>query len=435
MRLIRNSVLEFCFRRLFSSYRYFIRAFSLSRLHALFFLLVTLLYFSSLPTIAAVNGLEEVGHSFQADMRGGTEVAVGDTALSQIRQPASCALHLDGRVDTKMTFINPIFKYHGPLDTSTSESFGIPNFSIGYVGPLKEKLFMGLTVYSKMGGSAGYKNLYPGFIGVQKTSSSLRNYAAATTFAYKFNEKLMVGVAPRVELLAVGVRTLREGYNVDFNKSYSVGAGYTLGLLYLPRPNIYLGASYRSSTWMMPLATSRSSLSSSLAYPIVGPLRVKAFSLPQRVSFGASYKPRDNLRFATEVGYLSNRNSFLGSSNLGGLINSGVPIGYQDLWILNAGVDYDFKNGLGVSAGYSFNTAPMSRNRIVPVLASTNQNTITYGVRYTKKRFWAGAAHMIGLPSSARNRNTSPFPGTPQYDNARVNEFIQSLTVGIGFRI
>ena len=121
MRLIRNSVLEFCFRRLFSSYRYFIRAFSLSRLHALFFLLVTLLYFSSLPTIAAVNGLEEVGHSFQADMRGGTEVAVGDTALSQIRQPASCALHLDGRVDTKMTFINPIFKYHGPLDTSTSE--------------------------------------------------------------------------------------------------------------------------------------------------------------------------------------------------------------------------------------------------------------------------------------------------------------------------
>ena len=61
------------------------------------------------PAFAAVNGVEEVGHSMQADMRGGTEVAVGDTALSQIRQPASCALHLKGRVDGKLTLFNPIF--------------------------------------------------------------------------------------------------------------------------------------------------------------------------------------------------------------------------------------------------------------------------------------------------------------------------------------
>ena len=385
---------------------------------------------------AAVNGLEEVGHSFQADMRGGTEVAVGDTALSQIRQPASCALHQRGRVDTKMTFINPIFANRGPLNTSHFSSFGKPNFSIGYAGPLKERLYMGLTVYSKMSGSAKYRNYYPGYNGVQETSSSLWNYGAATTFSYRVNEKLMLGVAPRVELMGAGARTLRNGFNVDFNKAYTVGAGYTLGVLYLPRPNIYLGASYRSSSWMLPLATTRSSMeAASGGDPVSGPLRLKSFSLPQRVSFGASWKPRDNFRLATEVGYLANRNTFLGSSNLGGLINTGVPLGYQDLWILNGGVDYDFKNGLGLSGGYSFNTAPMSRNRIVPAFASTNQNTITYGVRYTKERFWLGAAHMIGLPSRAFNRGVSPYPGTPQYDNAHVNEFIQSLTVGVGFRI
>ena len=405
-------------------------------LGAIIFCIISIsILFLSKPARAAVNGLEEVGHSFQADMRGGTEVAVGDTALSQIRQPASPALHKEGRVDTKMTFINPIFNYRGPLDSSTSESFGVPNFSVGYVGPLTERLYLGLTVYSKMSGSARYKNFFPGFVGEQRTSSRLVNYAAATTFSYRINEKLMVGVAPRMEMLTAGARTLRNGFNVDFSKTYSFGAGYTLGVLYLPRPNIYLGASYRSSTWMMPLNTSRSQLDSSTALPIIGPLRVRAFSLPQRVSFGASWKPKDNLRFATEVGMIANRNTFLGSSNLSGLLNTGVPLGYQDLWILNGGVDYDFKNNIGISAGYSFNTQPMSRNRIVPAFASTNQNTVTYGVRYTKERFWAGAAHMIGLPSSARNRNSSPYPGTPAYRNARVNEFIQSLTVGIGFKI
>lgn len=387
------------------------------------------------PVRAAVNGVEEVGHSYQADMRGGTEVAVGDTALSQIRQPASPALHLKGRVDTKMTFINPIFNYRGPLDYSRFRSFGIPNFSVGYVGPLREKLYWGVTVYSKMSGAASYKNLYPGFAREQKTSSSLRNYASAITLSYKVNEKLMLGVAPRMELLTGGARTLRNGFNVDFNKSHSVGAGYTLGVLYLPRPNIYLGASYRSMTWMIPLSTSRSSLISPAGTQAIGPLRANRFVLPQRVSFGASWKPKDNLRFATEAGFIGNRNSFLGSSNLNGLINTGVPLGFKDIWLINAGVDYDINENFGVSAGYSFNTPPMSRNRIVPVFSSTNQNTVTYGVRYAKKRWWAGAAHMIGLPSSARNRGVSPYPGTPQYNNARVGEFIQSLTVGVGFKI
>ena len=395
----------------------------------------TLYFFASLPVAAAVNGVEEVGHSFQADMRGGTEVAVGDTALSQIRQPASPALHLDGRVDSKMTFINPIFKYHGPLNSSKYQSFGIPNFSVAYVAPLRERLYWGLTVYSKMSGSAAYKNVYPGFNGVVKTSSSMRNYASAITLSYKVNEKLMLGVAPRMELLTGGVRTLRNGVNVDFNKSNSVGAGYTLGVLYLPRPDIYLGASYRSQTWMIPLSTSSSSLISPDGTQTIGALRANRFVLPQRLSFGASWKPKDNFRLATEAGYIGNRNSFLGNSNLTGLINSGVPLGFKDIWLVNAGVDYDISKNFGISAGYSFNTSPMSRNKIVPVLASTNQNTLTYGVRYTKERFWAGAAHMIGLPSKARNHGVSPYPGTPQYDNARVGEFIQSLTVGVGFKI
>lgn len=388
------------------------------------------------PSFCAVNGVEEVGHSFQADMRGGTEVAVGDTALSQIRQPASVALHLKGRVDTKMTFINPIFNNRGPINTSYFRSFGIPNFSIGYVGPLKEKLYMGFTVYSKMSGKSKFSNFYPGFTGTQKTDASLTNYAAATTFSYRFNEKLMIGVAPRVEIFSAGARTLRNGFNVDFNKAWSAGAGYTVGVLYLPRPNIYLGASYRSSTWMLPLTTTRSSLiSSDGRSQVLGPLRLRSFKLPQRISIGASWKPKDNLRFATEAAWIANRDSFLGSSDLGGLLNTGVPLGYKDLYIVNCGVDYDFKNNIGISAGYSFNTHPISRNRVVPVMASTNQNTVTYGVRYTKDRWWAGAAHMIGLPSWAQNRGVSPYPGTPQYNNARVNEFIQSLTVGVGFKI
>ncbi len=60
----------------------------LSSLRKLILVLV-LLVVSQPQARAQLNGLEELGHSYQADARGGCEVAVGDTGLAQIRQPAS----------------------------------------------------------------------------------------------------------------------------------------------------------------------------------------------------------------------------------------------------------------------------------------------------------------------------------------------------------
>lgn len=401
-------------------------------------LLTTLiLLLIALPARAAVNGLGEIGHSFQSDMRGGCEVAVGDTALSHIRQPAAPALHKEGRIDSKMTIMLPIIKYEGPLDSSTSGPGAPPNFSIGYVRPLpfgkERRLGLGVAVYSSMGGSTKFKNQYPILSGASRTetSSALTSYSCVSSLAYRVNEKFRVGVSPRVELVWLNANTIINGGLLKFGTATSVGAGYSLGVLYTPNQKWQLGASYKSPTWMTPLSDSHSSFTAN-GQKVTGDLTIRAFSMPQRLTFGAAYQARENWKLIGEVAYLPYRNSLMGYDKLTGLLNLDMSPGYKDFWVIDLGTDYELNEHLGVSCGYSFNTNPISRNRVIPIFVSNTQNSLTYGLRYKHGKWWAGIAHIIGLPAVSPNHGVSPLPGTPSLDNARVTSVVQSLTFGVG---
>ena len=81
-------------------------------------LFLVLLMLPSVQSASATNGIEPIGVSMEARMRGGADVAVGDSALSQIDNPATLSL----QPRDVMTFdfagqvIFPNCEWTGPID-------------------------------------------------------------------------------------------------------------------------------------------------------------------------------------------------------------------------------------------------------------------------------------------------------------------------------
>jgi long-subunit fatty acid transport protein len=212
-----------------------------------------------------------------------------------------------------------------------------------------------------------------------------------------------------------------------------VGAGFDLGALYKVTETISLGASYASPSWMGAARADKARV----MVPPLGEFKDKmslaAYSLPGRVSFGASWTPTRKWRLAMEAGYLNYGHSLFGKTRVRGPINSVFYPGFKDIWLISSGADYEFNEHWGASVGYVWNTNPIASGHFVPVYASNTQNMFTCGLRFKKGRWWTGFAYIVGLPalSSGNGQVRSPF--LIDYPNSRVRQMLQSFNTGVGF--
>ena len=137
---------------------------------------------------------------------------------------------------------------------------------------------------------------------------------------------------------------------------------------------------------------------------------------------------------AIEAGYLDYGNTVLGSMNFQGLVNNNLSMGFQNFWVMNTGMDYEFNEWFSGSIGYVFNTMPVNPSNMVPISASIVQNQFTYGLRFKHGRFWTGFAHIIGVPATlTSNASNHPDLG-PDYQNSTVRQVLQSFNCGAGFQ-
>lgn len=384
---------------------------------------------------AAVNGLEEVGHSWQADMRGGTEVAVGDTALSQVRQPASVVLHERVRFDSKLSNIFTDRKWNGLIDGDNSFKPESPNFALAAVGPINKTSGWGFAVYSKTGWSSQlsrFNNRYA-FMGLQSAGANVLNYAAQFNVGKRLSEKWSVGIGPRVELCRIGSSTVFGPGKLTLTPQWTVGGGFNLGTLYRANEKLMFGLGYRSPGWMGPGLKGNYALFNGQRFPARVPM--SEVTVPQRVMLGASFRPSEKLMLAVEGAWDGYRSSLFGNTHVKSVLSLEYPAQMKSILIGNLGCDYELSKHYGISAGYCFNTSPISRNAVMPGFTPTSQNTFTCGLRYKRDRWWSGVAYSMALPRRVRNGSSSTPPLGVDYTRASVSNFVINLTYGIGFYI
>lgn len=385
------------------------------------------------PCWAAINGLEEVGHSFQADMRGGTEVAVGDTALSQIRQPASVCIQTRIRMDSKLTTLFPRERWRGLMDSNLDTRVPPPNFAIGVAAPLSERVGAGLAVFSKTSWNSRFDSRFINFTTPTTVSASATNYGLQGNLGYKINDKWTVGAGPRIEIMKYSSSTVYGPGKLELPARWSVGGGFNLGALYKPVTAVQLGFGYRSPTWMGPNTAGLYQINNT-NNPLTLPAQVSAnrVVLPQRVMLGACYQPGEKYKIATELTWVNWRYSLFGNTKVSGPLSLSYPAGLRDIFIANIGTDIELTRNIGISLGYSYNTNPVRKQSVLPGFMPTNQHNLTYGLRFKTKRWWVGVAHIIGFPSSAYNNGGRTVPLGSDYYVSQVRQFIQSITTGIG---
>lgn len=401
----------------------------------LFALSILVLWVVSQPQARAqLNGLEELGHSYQADARGGTEVAVGDTGLAQIRQPASLGLHKRGRFDSKLTFIYPRNRWNGPAGGDNSSVSCMRSYNLGYVRPLTEKFSAGIA-FEKGGWSSSFNSPYLLYNPGQNTKASLdyTHYSSYVNFGYKANEKLLLGAGPRVEVLSFKTDFVMGPGKLTWPKSWAVGSGFEVGALYLINPKWQTGVSYRSPLWCGGMHTNNATFEIPGQGTQTGRLGISNFTLPQRLSFGLSYKPTKKLRLITEGGWIGNSSSVFGHANVTGLANLPFSPGYRDVWLCNNGFDYDFNENWSCSGGFSFNNQPIVKQAVTPVFPSNCKQMFTYGLRYKRGRIWTGVTHIIGLPSVSTSNGNTNVPLGLDYQFGNTRQMLQSVNCGVGF--
>lgn len=404
----------------------------LSRNRSLVFcLLLGILQAPFQTAFAAVNGLEEIGHSWQADMRGGTEVAVGDTALSQVRQPASVVLHSKVRFDSKITNIFPANKFNSALEGDVYRKPDKPNFAVALVGPINEKSGWGVSVFSKTSWDSAFRGRYLLRRNVESARGSVLNYAAQANVGTRLTEKLFVGAGGRVELMKGSSSSVFGSAKMDLGGQWSCGGGFNLGALYQIRKNAMLGFGYRSPTWFGQAGKGIIDLTDGRKFQARIPISQNV--LPQRVMLGASCKPTEKVMLAVEGTWVNYRYSLFGNTRIRSAMPLEFPAQLNDILIGAVGCDYELTKNWGVSAGYTFNTNPVRRSDLMPNFSSNNMNTLSCGVRYKRDRWWAGVAYDLGLPNATRNNDPRRIPTLGvDYGHATVKNLMQSVTYGVG---
>ncbi len=378
----------------------------------------------------------------RAIARGGADVAVGDTALSQIDNPASLSLQPRSgpRLDTtgELAFLSlPWTSIFGTVNTERSI---IPLGSAAVSIPINDRFTLGTGFSTKAGLATSYdqRHLLIPYM-KRHVGSDLVVLNFPINAAYKFNDKLSIGVGARVETAAANFDTVLGPAAVQFGRGQAVGGGFDAGLVYRPREDLSFGLAYRSPTWAGDLegGQGKASLFGLLPVPL-GEIGLDNLRLPQKISAGAAWDITKRLKLASEVRWINYGNSSLNTMTVqtDGLIDIRLPLplGYRDVWAFMIGPQYKISEHWTAACGYHLCNPAVPPQNLLPEGTVVSRHHATAGLWYETKRWWAGAGYSIAFAESLSSHGRTSIPLGIDYAYGSLNETIQSLALGFGYQ-
>lgn len=387
------------------------------------------------------NGIELTGVSTQAHARGGADVAVGDTVLSQVENPATLSLLRPGRpaMDLAGHLLFPRVQWSTPVDTDQSDLRLIPLLNLGVGFPVNSKFAYGVAFQSKSGIGTDYEMrhiLFP--LLKRRVGSDLKDLSLSVNAAYKLTDRLSLGLGVRVECATAEFGTVLGPAGLDFGRGYGFGGGFGAGLHFQVRPDVAIGLAYRSPTWFGDVSGGNAQASLLGILPVgLGSARIDHPTFPQRLAAGIAWDVSRRLKLVGEARWInyshSVMNSFTVETNSLIDLRLALPLGYRDQVVWIAGAEYKLSDRWTVSAGYNFGANPVPRLNVSPVGSVIAEHHVMAGVRYTRDNWWVGAAYELAF------RNDLSGPGSTRIplgvDNAvgHLAQMQHNLLLGFGF--
>jgi long-subunit fatty acid transport protein len=403
---------------------------------------LVLIVATSPNAVWATDALEPIGISAQSRMRGGADVAVGDSALSQIDNPATLSLSPRGLYSfdeaSKLAFID--LPWSGPLGQSESSTRIIHLHNAGIAIPKNDRLTFGLALHSKCGLGTSFDMRYLMIPFMKRhVYSDMKNIALHADVAYKVTDKLSLGAGLRGEVATSKFGLVLGPADVTFGRGYAYGVGFDLGLHYQATRTLAFGLAYRSPTWFGDLSggQGKASLFGVLPVPLGG-IALSDLELPQRVAAGAAWDVTPRFKLLGETRWTNYANSSFHNTTVStdGWIDLRypMPMGYQDIWAFMVGGEYKLDKHWVLASGYHFVTTPINRAYLLPIADVPVQHHATIGLRYETPRWWVGCGYVVGFCQTLTGPGYSHIPLGFEYGVSRISQTQHMISMGFGFR-
>lgn len=392
----------------------------------------------ALPT----DGLEPIGISVQSQARGGADVAVGDTALSQIDNPATVALWgmQEFRFDIAEELAIARTRWSNTINSAESERpMGLLS-NVAMTTPLNRDWTLGFALHWKDGLASRF-HIKPQMMPLleRRIGSEFVVIDPQLNIGYRLTKKLSVGAGVRVEAATVELSTVLGSTDIHLGRGYACGGGLQAGVHYQARPDLAFGAAYRSPTWFgdMPMPHARASVYGQ------GPVYIKDaevedFRLPQKITAGAAWDATDRLKLVGEVRWIDSSDTTLSSTTLtgDGPVRFSIPfgLGYRDQWVFAGGAEFKLDKHWTLGTGYHFATQPLDHDNLMPTGSVIMQHHITMGLRYEAKNWWAGVGWVWALPNTLSNDGRSDIPLGIDFGHSEMQQQQHSILMGFGFK-
>jgi long-chain fatty acid transport protein len=346
------------------------------------------------PSGYAENGIKMLGYGPVQRSMGGASVGLPLDTATIITNPAG--MHDAGkRMDIDLTIAVPISKYNATSDfvlsqvlrngdtlSSDAGVFLIPGFGITY--PFNENIAAGIGAYGTSGIGTKYeRNLYRNITYVE--SKALR-ISPALSFSF-FDNGLSFGAAANIDYATLDFEAAGPGQWAH-RDGWSVGGGYTLGMLVKPvgllnakaaKDFMSIGVSYISEQTFAPFEYDTD----------LGKDKLQ-LDQPRSVNVGIGMRPDKKLRMAFDIEWI-NWNHVLGKNQPEYRENFSNAAAWNVKWnnqsVYKLGVEYDLfekmiVEKLTLRAGYNYGKHPLRQDRPFEGIAlpAITEHHITCGI-------------------------------------------------------
>lgn len=329
----------------------------------------------------ATNGYFSHGYGIESQAMGGAGVALPQSSMDASLNPASMVF-VGKRFDLGLSLFNPNREYTVtgnpsgfpgtfPLAPGTVKSdsrlFLMPSFGANWM--INDKSSFGVSVYGNGGMNTNYDTAT--FHGSAPTGVDLMQLFIAPTYSIKIAPKHAIGISALLAYQRFEARGLEafaaSGFSSDpanmTNNGHdnSYGIGVRVGYVGEVLPNLNLGASIQSQTYM----TKFDKYAGLFA-------EQGSFDIPANWTVGLAYKATPQLTFAFDIQeiYYSNIKSInnnllpnIMTSQLGN--DNGAGFGWKDTTIYKAGVQWQSSKEMTWRAGYSYATRVIPESEVL----------------------------------------------------------------------
>jgi len=354
-------------------------------------------------------------HGTKAASMGAAFVAVADDPSTIMHNPAGLTNLPGTHLYAGGTFVIPSSKYKSPNGDSEETDFQVffpPHLYVSSDFGM-EDLVLGLGVYSPFG-IGGRKWDEDGLTRYASVEDMIATMSVNPTVAWRPLPNLSVGLgvdymwsfneAERMlDQSSVGGGDAKLELDAD-----GCGWGYNLGILLFPQGKFSVGLAYRSEIEIDQSGSITLKGIVEALQPAFGGSRFKTdmdttLDFPQMVNCGVAYRPTAALTLGLELEWTGSSSfdkrvvDIKGEVPEAGFSDSTIPLDWEDMWRVSAGVEYKANERLALRGGYTFMKNQVPEHTLDPGNPDSDQHVFTLGLGYKMNKIILDAFYMVAF--------------------------------------